>query len=151
MFEFPSGLPGHGPIHATRPNILERSDESCRTMGDIFLRAVRTAPTKNFLGTRSFVAGKPSERGAYKWLTYGAAGVRVGNIAAGLKTLGMHAKDTIGIVAILAWPYPPRSDQQSFIAHVSGIFLSHPSVEYTCHNTHEDVVNWFHLCRIREG
>lgn len=74
--------------------------DNLRTMGDIFLHAVKTAPNKKFLGTRSYLQpGKP-ERGPYQWITYGQAGARVGNIVSGLRTLGIKNKETIGIVSM---------------------------------------------------
>jgi hypothetical protein len=100
MFEFPSGVPGHGMIHATRPTINERADPSQSTMGEIFLTAVRTHPNRPFLGTRTYLdVNKPSERGPYSFITYAQAGVRVNHIGAGLRALGVQPQQSVGIVS----------------------------------------------------
>jgi hypothetical protein len=101
MFEMPSGVAGHGAVHATRSTVLARpaSMPNVRSMGDMFLSAVAANGKKNFLGTRSYTALPALDRGAYTWITYGEAGVRVGNLAAGLRQLGVVQKESVGIVS----------------------------------------------------
>ena len=99
LFELPSGVAGHGLIHSSRPQLNLRMDPVLQTMGDMWLAAVKKNPSKPFLGTRKYLDPTKPERGDYQFITYGEAGVRVGNLAAGLRSLGIKPRESVGIVS----------------------------------------------------
>lgn len=68
--------------------------------GDVWVSSSKKHASKNFLGTRSYLSPEKNlDRGEYQWTTYAEAAKRVGNIAAGLRNLGLNAKDCVGIVS----------------------------------------------------
>jgi len=100
MFEIPSGVAGHGNIHSCRPNFLRARDPALTTMGEVFLNSVKVHGHKPCLGMRSYLnVEKPTERGPYTFISYAEAGARAANIGAGLRALGIQAKDTVGIIS----------------------------------------------------
>jgi hypothetical protein len=64
LFEFPSAEEGHGTVHRSHAELIERSEKDLATLRDNFLAAAKRSPKNKFLGTRTFL--KNGERGDYK-------------------------------------------------------------------------------------
>eukprot|EP00708_Paratrimastix_pyriformis_P002230 GAFH01000972.1.p1 GENE.GAFH01000972.1~~GAFH01000972.1.p1 ORF type:complete len:686 (-),score=155.66 GAFH01000972.1:131-2188(-) len=60
-------------------------------------RAIAKYPNNNYLGHRAYLADK--KRGAFEWRTYKQVGEEVSQLGAGMRLLGLHKGDKVGIMA----------------------------------------------------